>query len=219
MFSLSKTKFPKVFWFVLFALPTLGFFATSFMVEKDKELKLGKKAPLIDMKMDGVSGKQFSLQDEMGEKGLMVVFSCNTCPFVVGNSSFDGWEKQYNDLYDKAQAQNVGFVLINSNEAKRPGDDSKEEMIKHSKDKGYKMHYLIDKSSKLADAFGAKTTPHLFAFDAKGKLIFKGSIDNSWDNNRSELRTYAVDVIDFLGTNKKLKDATSTPRGCSIKRK
>lgn len=218
MLSLSKRTRVKKLIIASLAIPTLFFAASSFMVSPDDGIKVGKKTPMMTEKMDGVDGTQHSLTDLMGKNGLMVVFSCNTCPFVVGNNNFDGWERQYNDLYEAAQKSGIGFVLINSNAAKRGDVDSMKEMMKHSKEQAYKMHYLVDENSALADAFGAKTTPHLFAIDGTGKLVFKGSIDNSWDSSREELRTYAKDVIAHLGDGKSLKDKSSKPRGCSIKR-
>ena len=71
--------------------------------------------------------------------------------FVVGNEDFEGWEKQYNDLYDAAEKNGLGLVLINSNEAKRDGDDSLEEMKLHAAKVNYKMPYLVDENSKLSD--------------------------------------------------------------------
>lgn len=169
--------------------------------------------------MNAIDDKSYSLADFQGENGLMVVFSCNTCPFVVGSDNFDGWEKQYNDLYNKAQAANIGFVLVNSNAAKHEGVDSMEKMKERAKAQGYKMNYLMDVDSKVADAFGAKTTPHLYVVDNEGKLVMRGSIDNSWDSKREGLETYAIDAITFLTDGIKLPNTTPAPRGCSIKRK
>ena len=219
MIALTKNKSMKHLFIAALIAPTIALVASSFKTDGDKELEIGNKIPMIEVKMDGTDGKAHSLLDLKKENGLMVVFSCNTCPFVVGNDNFEGWEKQYNDLYDAATEANIGFVLINSNEAKRGDDDSMNEMIKHAEDNGYKMKYLVDEKSKLADAFGAKTTPHLFVVDSKGKLAFKGSIDNSWDSKRTEDRSYAAEVIDHLTNGTSLKDNTSQPRGCSIKRK
>lgn len=198
--------------------PTILLFATSFMMVGDKGLKIGKKAPMMNIKMDGVDGNQYALQDLIKSNGLMVVFSCNTCPFVVGNDHFEGWERQYNEIYEKAQDANIGFVLINSNEAKRAGEDSLEEMKKHAEKMNYKMHYLVDKQSKLADAFGAKTTPHVFVINGKGKLVYKGSIDNSWDSKRTEDLHYVNEVITALTREQDIPNKETQPRGCSIKR-
>lgn len=184
----------------------------------DDGLKIGKKMPLSNFEMVGSDDTNYTLDGLMGENGLVVVFSCNTCPFVVGNGDFDGWEGQYNDIYDKAQAQNIGMVLVNSNSAKREGVDSQEEMLKHKEDLGYKMPYVIDENSKLADALGAKTTPHVYMFNKDGKLVYKGSIDNSWDTKRESLENYLTDAISEIGEGSKVSVDNSTPRGCSIKR-
>jgi len=218
MFSLSKRASVKRLTTVAVILPTLALFISSFIWTSSVELKIGKKVPMMDSKMTGIDGKNLSLTDAMGEKGLLVVFSCNTCPFVVGSSKFDGWEVQYNDLHKMAKANGLEMVLINSNEAKRGNDDSMNEMKNRALEKGYTMPYLVDEGSALADAFGAKTTPHLFILAPDGKLLFRGSIDNSWDSNRKTDENYAQDAITALGQNKKLKTKTSEPRGCSIKR-
>ncbi len=184
----------------------------------DDGLEIGKKMPLATFEMTGSDDVMYTLDGLKEENGLIVVFSCNTCPFVVGSSSFDGWEGQYNSIYKKAQANNIGMVLVNSNEAKRDGEDSKKEMIDHKKTQGYKMPYVIDTNAKLADALGAKTTPHVFMFDGGGKLVFKGSIDNSWDTKREKLETYLFDAIAAIGNGTEISINSSTPRGCSIKR-
>ena len=204
--------------FIAIALPTLGFVTSSTIVVKDKGVKVGKKAPMMDVSLENVDGTNYSLNDLMGENGLFVVFSCNTCPFVVGNDNFEGWERQYNDLHASAEKAKIGFVLVNSNEAKRNGADSKDEMVKHSEAAEYTMNYLVDRNSELADAFGAKTTPHFYAINSKGKVVFMGSIDNSWDSSRESLETYALDVVAHLSEGKPLKEKSSAPRGCSIKR-
>lgn len=205
--------------FLAIALPTLALAASSFLVKKEKELKIGKKVPALDIEMAATDGEKYTLGNFQGENGTLIVFSCNTCPFVVGNDNFEGWEKQYNDLYQKAKEAQIGFVLINSNAAKHDGDDSMDKMKEHAAAQGYEMSYLMDANSVVADAFGAKTTPHLFVLDSTGKLVMRGSIDNSWDSDRTELETYALDAIKFLKDGTKLSNKTPKPRGCSIKRK
>lgn len=218
MLSKSNSIRMKRLLFIAVALPTLAFAASSFFIKKEKELKIGKKVPAMEIKMSATDDKAYSLSDFEGEKGTMIVFSCNTCPFVVGNDNFDGWEKQYNDLYKKAKEAEVGFVLVNSNAAKHDGDDSMEKMKERAAAQGYEMSYLMDVNSEVADAFGAKTTPHLYVIDQDGKLVMRGSIDNSWDTGRTDLETYALDAIEFLTKGAVLSENTPAPRGCSIKR-
>lgn len=190
----------------------------AFAIAPTKPIEIGDSAPMIDTKMVGIDGSKKALSEYKKENGLIVVFSCNTCPFVVGSSSFGGWEKTYNGLAQNADKNKLGFVLVNSNEAKRKGDDSLDEMKKHAADQGYTMPYLVDKDSKLADAFGAKTTPHVFFLDKDMKLIYMGSIDNSWDNSRTEDIAYLQNAMDEYKAGKEISESVSAPRGCSIKR-
>jgi peroxiredoxin len=184
-----------------------------------KELKIGKKMPLMDRKMEDVSGNSFSLKELAGQNGIVVVFSCNTCPFVVGGKNFEGWEKQYNDLHDYANEQSISFVLVNSNAAKRDGVDSMGEMKTHAKENDYKMKYLVDEGSELADAFGAKTTPHVFVFNSDMKLTYRGMIDNAVEKDSEKAQTYFYDALKSMGKGEKISTKTTVPRGCSIKRK
>jgi len=183
------------------------------------QVKLKEKAPLADVKMKNTQGGELSLNDAKKEKGLIVVFSCNTCPFVVGTPDFPGWERQYNGLHELATKSNIGFVLVNSNEAKRDGADSFEAMLEHSKEKQYAMPYLVDVNSQLANALKAITTPHIYMFNADMELVYVGSIDNIWDSKRKSDEPYLKNAIQALGEGKKIKTANTAAKGCSIKRK
>lgn len=217
MKSISKRNLNKSLILAVLMVPTLLLFQSS-QVKGGKDLKIGKKAPMTSASLTGVDGNSYNLDELTQENGLIVIFSCNTCPFVVGSDGFEGWEKQYNDIYKTAQENNMGVVLINSNEAKRAGVDSQAEMNKHATDKGYTMPYVVDTDSKLADAFGAKTTPHAFILDKDKKLVYKGSIDNSWDTKKKELTTYLYNAIANLAEGKAIEENSTAPRGCSIKR-
>ncbi len=193
------------------------------MVDHDKEktstsLEIGEKAPKQTYKMAATSGKDLSLQDLKGEKGLLVVFSCNTCPFVVGGKGFgSGWESRYNELQAYCTDHNIGMVLVNSNEAKRGDDDSMKAMKAHAKKMGYTSTYVVDKDSELANAFGAKTTPHVYLFDKGMSLVYKGAIDD--DNSGEEVEEkYLMNALTNLSAGKKIDPNTTRNKGCSIKR-
>ncbi len=164
------------------------------------------------------NGPSTSLVQEVKQNGLIVVFSCNTCPFVVGSKHFPGWEKQYNELYDTSMKNKIGFLLVNSNEAKRQGVDAFEKMQSHAKDNSYKMAYLLDDKSILANELLAKTTPHVFFYNAQLELIYSGSIDNIWDGKRKKEQLYLKDAITSHVNSKKIKPSSTPPKGCSIKR-
>ena len=189
-----------------------------FMWHGFAQLRVKDKAPMQQIDMKSVNGSMYSLNSLKKDKGLIVIFSCNSCPFVVGSGDFPGWEMQYDSLYQGALANNIGFVLVNSNEGKRAQVDSYEEMIKHAKEQNYTMPYVLDEQAALANAFGAKTTPHVYFFDQKLTLIYTGSIDNSWDKGRKTDQTYLFNAIKAQGKGKKIKPNTTEPKGCGIKR-
>ncbi len=182
------------------------------------QLRIKDKAPMQQIDMKSVNGSMYNLNSLKKDKGLIVIFSCNSCPFVVGSDDFPGWEKQYDSLYNEAISNNIGFVLVNSNEGKRTQADSYEEMIKHAKEQNYTMPYVVDEKAALANAFGAKTTPHVYFFDQTLSLIYTGSIDNSWDKGRKSDQFYLFDAIKAQGKGKKIKPNTTEPKGCGIKR-
>jgi len=186
--------------------------------EEFKTLPIGERVPMIQHQMANLDGNTMQLESASGDKGLLVVFSCNTCPFVVGSESFEGWEKQYNDLNKFANDHGFKMVLINSNEAKRDQDDSPEAMKNRAKEKGYTMPYLIDKNSELADAFGARTTPHIFLLNQKMELIYTGAIDNKVDGKRASDENYLKNAIEANASGKEIVLTSTPPRGCSIKR-
>ncbi len=204
--------------FAVAAIPLSFLFMSFGSGDGDDGLKIGKQMPMADRAMPGVDNTSKTLKDFMGENGLIVIFSCNTCPFVVGNDDFPGWERQYNTLFESASGHKIGMVLVNSNEAKRGGDDSMDQMKLHARDAGYKAPYVVDENHELADAVGAKTTPHVYVFDKEQRLVYKGSIDNSWDSKRESDEHYLMEVIEHLDGGKKIKENSTPPRGCSIKR-
>lgn len=184
----------------------------------EEGLNIGQVATLTTLEMPNIDNTMQTLEKLKMKKGLLVVFSCNTCPFVVGSTDFAGWEKQYNEIHALSQKSEIGMVLINSNEGKRADEDSFEAMQKHAKEMGYTMSYLLDKNSELANAFGANRTPHVYLLDKELKLVYKGSIDNSWDPKRSEEINSLKNAIANVSNDEIVKLGTTVAVGCSIKR-
>lgn len=183
----------------------------------DKEqLPIGAKAPMTDYEMVDVSGKTYTLNSLARDNGLLVIFSCNTCPFVIG------WEDQYPMLGKTAERADIGMVLVNSNEAKRLGADSMDEMKKHWEEAGYNTPYVIDENSALANAFLANTTPHVYLFDADMKLVFRGSINDKYEQKDKVATTrWLHDAMMLLADGKagQISPKETKNIGCSIKRK
>jgi len=202
---------------ILFTLAVVAAFAASYAFissdEKYEALAIGKKAPKADVKMADISGKSVSLNDIKKENGLLVIFSCNTCPFVLA------WEDRYPSLGEQCAKNNIGMVLVNSNEARRKGVDSMEEMKKHASDKNYNSYYTIDENSELANAFGAKTTPHVYLFDKDMKLVYRGAIDDTEGRDDvSPKELYLKNALDNIAAGKKVNPSETKSVGCSIKR-
>ena len=122
------------------------------------DLAIGTSAPSADVKLKDVIGSERSLKDIAAENGLLVIFSCNTCPFVIGSEGSEGWQDRYGALAQGCAAKKIGFTLVNSNDAKRDEGDSYNDMQLQYKKHNYGGHYLLDQGHVLADAFGARTT-------------------------------------------------------------
>lgn len=196
------------------------FIVFGFVYENDPTdvIGIGEKAPSAKLKMQDVSGENYSLNDLVEQNGLLVIFSCNDCPFVVGRGDKEGWEDRYPKYSKMTSGNGIGMVLVNSNEAKRPGIDSMDEMKMRAKDKGYTTKYVLDQNSKLADAFGAKTTPHVFLFNADMVLVYKGAIDDNVDSAKGVEEYYLEDALNALVNGKRIDPNSTKNIGCSIKR-
>ena len=184
-----------------------------------QEQAIGEKAPMPNAPMMGVDGQQHTLTSLKGDNGLLVVFSCNTCPFVVGNGTkTEGWEGRYNGLAELAESLNIGMVLVNSNEAKREGDDSFVAMKRHAAEAGYTMPYVMDEGSKLANACGARTTPHAYLYNKDMTLAYRGSIDDNVNRAEEVGENYLSVAMTRMAEGKKIKTQETKAVGCSIKR-
>lgn len=197
---------------VLFVLMLTASF-TVYSSNKVNNLAIGDKPVISEAKMDDVSGAKISLADIKQENGLLVLFSSNTCPFVLQ------WEDRYPEIKALADKNKVGMVVLNSNHTKRDNDDSFEAMKKHAKEKGYNFYYALDDQSAVANAFGGQTTPHAFLFNSKMELVYKGAIDDSYKSAKEVKQPYLKDAITSLSGGKKIAVAETKPVGCSIKRK
>ena len=211
-----KTKF----FLILVVLACSFLLAFALKKETDGELvqlNIGDSAPKSEVKMQDISGENYSLNDLKKQNGILVVFTCNTCPYVIGSGEKKGWELKYNGLQKTCDEAGIGMVLVNSNEAKRDGADSFKEMKKHAKEKKYTSRYVVDENASLADAFGANKTPHVFLFNKELKLVFKGSIDGRHERPVNET-TYLQNALKNLGDGKDIDPNNTKAFGCSIKR-
>lgn len=176
------------------------------------ELPIGADMPKADVKLKDISGKEITLKDAKKANGLLVMFSCNTCPYVVKN------QQRTKDICEYALKNNIGVVLVNSNEAQRDNDDSYEAMKKYAAAQGYNWYYAVDKNSELADAFGANRTPESFLFNKQDKLIYHGAIDDNPSDGNNVTRKHLHEAIGEMLNGKDVSVKTSRSVGCGIKR-
>ena len=176
-------------------------------------LPIGSAIPMADTKMKDVSGKIVSLADIKTTNGLLVMFSCNTCPYVIKNQA------RTREISSYAQDKNIGVILLNSNEGSRGKEDSYNAMQSYAKKQGYQWPYTIDSNNELANAFGAARTPEVFLFNGHGKLVYHGAIDDSPADESKISRKHLREAINEMlsGSDISVKETRSV--GCGIKRK
>lgn len=175
-------------------------------------LSIGSSMPKADLKMKDVSGKEISIKQLVKANGVLVMFSCNTCPYVVKN------QDRTIAINDYAQKMKVGVIVLNSNEAYRNEDDSYEAMQAYAKDQKYNWSYAVDKNHEVADAFGAKRTPEIFLFDKNLTLVYHGAIDDNPSDASAVGRNHLKEAINELAAGKDIAVKESKSVGCGIKR-
>jgi thioredoxin-related protein len=184
----------------------------SFTVVKEV-LPIGASIPKADRKMKDISGKEISLQEAKKKNGLLVMFSCNTCPWVIKNQS------RTIEIANYALSKEIGVILLNSNEGQRDDADSFSEMKEYAAAQGYKWYYAVDTDNVLADEFGANRTPECFLFNADGKHVYHGAIDDNPGDAASVNRKHLRMAIDEIVSGKDVSVKESRSMGCQIKRK
>ncbi len=125
------------------ALVTWAFYPTATM--PIEELEIGSKAPMTDVQVKDVSGEMLTLQGVAQENGLLVIFSCNTCPWV------QQWEDRYNPIANLAKEKNVGMIALNPNTTYRDRGDGFEDMKQRAQEKNYQFPYALDDNAKNAE--------------------------------------------------------------------
>ena len=154
-------------------------------------LEIGSQAQDFSLP-EPASGRQLSLDDYKG-KPLLVVFSCNHCPYVLHIID------SFTEFANQAQTRGLAVVMINSNDVAGYPADSPEKMIQLAQRQGFEFPYLYDESQQVASAYRAACTPDFFLFDSSHRLVYRGQYDGSRPGNNvavsgSDLRS-AVDAL------------------------
>ncbi len=172
-------------------------------------LQIGEAAP--DFKLPGVDGKDYSLESFKDEALLVVVFTCNHCPYVIGS------EDRVKALCADYAPRGLAMVAINSNETENHPTDSLEHMKERAREKAFRFPYLRDDSQDVARAYGALRTPHFYLFNKERKLRYTGRMDDNPREPGRESTSELRDAIDALLEGKAPPAPLTNPIGCNVK--
>jgi peroxiredoxin len=174
-------------------------------------LPLGTKAPDFTL-YDTVSDTDLSLQQLKGNKGTVVMFICNHCPFVVHvNPELVTIANQYLE-------KGIGFIAISSNDVNNYPQDGPDLMKLHAKNEAYPFPYLYDKTQNVAKAYDAACTPDFFIFDSHLKLVYRGQLDDSRPGNNITVSGKDLrNALDCLLEEKDNSQLRKPSIGCNIK--
>jgi len=172
-------------------------------------LSLGEKAPNFSLK--ATDQKTYSLQDFSDAKVLVVFFTCNHCPYVIGS------DEVTRKTADKFLHQGVQFVGINSNSKDTYADDSFEHMVERQNAHSFPWVYLHDPSQEVAKKYGALRTPHFYVFDKDRKLIYCGrGVDSPRNSSKITTNDLEKALSEHLA-GKKITTPLTNPIGCNVK--
>lgn len=167
-------------------------------------------SPAVDFKLKGVDENTYSLKSFSDKKALVVIFSCNHCPYV------QAYEDRMVQIQHDYLPKGVTLVTINSNDETNYPEDSFPNMVKRAKEKKFNFPYLRDETQDTARKYGGICTPHAFVFDQKRLLQYKGRIDDN--RNAAEVKTRDLrNALDAILSWKTPPVQETRPFGCSIK--
>jgi len=177
-------------------------------------LKPGDDAVAFSLK--NVDGTTISLSDYSDQKGVIVVFTCNPCPFAKA------YEQRIIRLHEKYAPAGYPVVAINPNDDEVSPEDAFEKMKARSSERDYPFPYLKDETQEVYKTYGASRTPHIFLLENRGskfKVVYVGAIDNNAMNASAVSQTYLEDAIGALQAGNMPEPATTKAIGCTIKTK
>jgi peroxiredoxin len=179
--------------------------------EAPNVLAIGRPAPLSDVSMKSVDGRELSIAGAAGKKGTLVVFTCNHCPWVKR------WQGRIAKIGNSAAQRGIGVIAINSNDPSAYPEDDFGEMKARAKKLGFKFPYVMDATSDVARAFGATRTPEAYLFDAQGKLVYHGTVDDNAQDEIAVKQPWLRQAVDAVVAGQAVPVAETKAFGCGIK--
>lgn len=173
-------------------------------------MQIGDK--LFDFNLKATDGKQYSNYTFSDRYALLIIVSCNHCPYAMAY-----WSRIIK-LWERFEEDNLGIIIINGNDAVQYPQDSYENMIALDKQiiKG-KFPYLYDETQDVLKKLEASRTPEAFLFNSKRELVYKGAIDNSWENENTVTNVYLEDAIECTLDGLEVDYPEIQAVGCSVK--
>jgi len=172
-------------------------------------LKIGSSVP--DFNLPGVDGKNYTLSSFISKKILVVIFSCNHCPYV------QAYEERIKEIQKDYAEKGVQIIAISSNDAVKYPEDSFEQMKIRSDEKSFNFPYLYDEDQSLARAYDATHTPEVFVFDENRKLVYHGKIDDNWQEPQKVNSKYLREALDEILLIQEVSVPETYSIGCTIK--
>jgi len=172
-------------------------------------LEVGKHAP--DFSLPATDGNTYRLSDFDDAQTLVIFFTCNHCPYVLGS------DEVTRRTAEKFGPRGVKFVGINSNSKHTYPEDDFEHMVSRMKEHKFPWLYLYDESQETARAYGALRTPHFFVFDDKRKLVYTGrGVDSPRDTTRMTVNDLDRALEEHL-SGRPVSVPLTNPIGCNVK--
>ena len=173
------------------------------------DLPLGTEMP--EFSLQDPYGRTHSGETLSGEKGLLVVFNCNHCPYANAQ-----WPRLVR-LARHARQLGINTAAINANIHPDYPEDAPERMKEKIAELGIDFPYLIDDSQKVARAFKAQCTPDPYLFDGHGRLVYHGRLDDNWQDENKVTREELREAVEKLATGLPAREEQHPSMGCSIK--
>lgn len=165
----------------------------------------------VDFTLLGTDSAQHTLADYADRAALVVIFSCNHCPYVRA------WEDRMIQIQHDYASRGVQLIAINANDAKKYPDDSFAKMQQRAQEKAFPFPYLYDETQATARAYGAERTPEIFLFGPDQTLRYHGKIDDNYDDPAAVTTPYLRNALDAMLAGQEPPLSRTDPQGCTIK--
>lgn len=174
-------------------------------------IKIPVGSLMPDFTLADPHGKIYEANDLFGEKGLLVIFTCNHCPYANAV-----WPRLIR-IAQHAQTLGIKTVAINPNIHPDYPDDAPEKMIAKMQELSIPFPYLVDAAQKTARSFQAQCTPDVYLFDQKKTLVYHGRIDDNWQDEQKVTRHELQQAVEDLASGQPIERRQIPSMGCSIK--